>query len=179
MARGTIRPHVITHGMTLPMTHIASILAMPVLLAVAGCAEDVVNFESVPLSAQYRAPAAALAHGAIVGSAGVVSLQASQADVVDVDGKRVMLGDDDENGSLNLPVGLHKLTVACSSSSLTLTKAILDIEVVAGANYQLKFKARTRMNGAPIYCDFWIINTKDGTVASQVARSWVQGVAGS
>ncbi len=77
--------------------------------------------------------------------------------VLSVDGKRVMSGVQGWNTRLPIEPGLRNVTVAFHSGTFN-TQTDLQLQAVAGGNYQIQFSTDVQFAGANTYCDFWIID---------------------
>lgn len=120
-----------------------------------GCA----RLPTIPQEFQYGSPSGQESSLAtLIGSQEKSILLADfTAYILAVDGKRVMLGPENWNTALTIQPGLRNITVAFLRAPLN-TQVDLQLQAVAGGEYQIQFSTDAQFLGPSIYCDFWVID---------------------
>lgn len=127
----------------------------------------------IPPELQYAAPQNAAPVGTIVGS----EEKSGWADnftvfVIGVDGKRVMAGRGGWDTPLPLVQGLRKLVVEFNRGSFVANTSI-ELNVEAGADYQLQYSSDVQFMGRSRYCDFWVIDKRSKQSVTPIQRATV------
>ncbi|MDI1250543.1 MAG: hypothetical protein PSV13_16905 [Lacunisphaera sp.] len=92
-----------------------------------------------------------------------------------VDHHPVAAGRDGWNAPLELKAGRHELTVEFKRGVFS-ARTQLVVEVVAHANYQLRFTSDAELFGKNSFCDFWIVDlATDQPVTGVMKASVVKG----
>ena len=78
--------------------------------------------------------------------------------VLAVDGKRVMSGLRGWNSALPIQPGQRSVTVAFQGGAFH-TQVDLQMQAIAGGEYQIQFSTDVQTFGANTFCDLWIIDT--------------------
>lgn len=126
--------------------------------------------QPIPAELQYVAPAGkedSLATLIGLKQKGALPDDERTAYVLAVDGKRVMLGQRGWNSVLLIQPGQRNVTVAFQGGAFH-TQVDLQMQAVAGGNYQIQFSTDVQLFGANTYCDLWIIDIATQKPASGI-----------
>ncbi|WP_258039461.1 hypothetical protein [Nitrosomonas ureae] len=126
--------------------------------------------QPIPAELQYITPAeqeGSLATLIGIKQKGVLPDDERAAYVLAVDGKRVMSGQRGWNTALPIQPGQRNVTVAFQGGSFH-TQVDLQMQAVAGGNYQIQFSTDVQLFGANTYCDLWIIDIATQKPASGI-----------
>jgi len=133
-------------------------------LVLSGCTTTSTN---TPQTAAPTAPATGPVAPVVAEPVGIATIKGSEessalldnytAFISAVDAKPVAAGREGWATPIELKAGRHQLTVEFRRGVFS-ARTLLEVDVKAGANYQLKFTSDTELFGKNSYCDFWVVD---------------------
>jgi hypothetical protein len=122
-------------------------------------------------------PTVVVRHATILGSQeSSILLDNYTAFVATVDGKKIEAGRRGWNIPLEIETGRRVLEVEFNRG-VFFAKGRLEFDAAVDARYELKYATDAELFGHNSYCNFWVVDTRNGQTVSMVSKASVQKVA--
>jgi hypothetical protein len=93
--------------------------------------------------------------------------------VTAIDGQPIAAGRKGWDAPLEIKAGRRMLGVEFNRG-VFVARAMLELEAVAEASYEVRYATDAQLFGHNSYCDFWIVDTGTGKIVTAVRKAPVQ-----